>query len=160
MSKITFLNDTQSSYTEREDYFSLRVVYDPSIGNNRFIGFYYHDTDLLEFTVNRQTDLVKEMQIVISNHYEVINENRPIPMASGAGSICLSHPQHNDCDTFAMKIYNNCFEIIISSKPTEKYFSMGQILFGFDNEENLVSLIVTDVSEADINHAITELQTG
>lgn len=57
--------ETVLSHIEDEEYFPIRVAYDPSIESIRLVGFYYEDTDLLEFTVDRETGAVKKMQIVV-----------------------------------------------------------------------------------------------
>ena len=158
MNNVTLNNITQGSFLEHETYFPLRVIFDPSIGNNRFVGFYAGDTNLLEFAVDRTTGLIRKFQVVACDNYHVYDEERILPTTSLGGSVGLKNPPHNDCNVFLISVFNNCIDITISDNEAAEYYAEGQVLFGIDNTHNLVSIIITDVTEEDRSHIISELQ--
>ena len=147
------------SHIENEDYFPLRVVYDPSIESIRFIGFYYNDTDLLEFTVDRETGTVKEMQIVVCSHFQFVDDEFLTEDASES-VIHLDYAQHNDCDVFNLTVFRNAVQIIVSTQTTSIFTRCGQVTYGISSSGELVSVIVANMSVEDIAHTKTELSIG
>jgi hypothetical protein len=157
MNQITIYDDKQTSRVELEEYFPLRIVFDPAIGHNRFVGFYYGDKSLLEFTVDRQSGIVRQFQIVICENYQIKDSKRDIPVASETGVIALNYPAHFDCDTFILSAYRNCVEIALSSEAANEHYAVGQVLFGINRTHELVSIIVTGVTEEEMSHLENEL---
>lgn len=160
MNYFSFSEGAMHSQIECEAYFPLRVVYDPSSEQSHFVGFYFKDTDLLEFTVNKTDGLLKKMQIVLCGHYSRLSGPYIVPNAANESCVYLNHPQHNDCRHFFMKIYTNCIQIELSDISASEYHKCGQVLFGVDQEQHLVSVIVTQMSPAEIAHTVQELQLG
>ena len=158
MNKITFYDNNQTSRLELEDYFPLRVVFDSAIGNNRFIGFYSGDKNLLEFSVDRQSGILRKFQIVTCENYQIIDSERSIPAPSKTGTVAFNYSPHNDCDTFVLSTYNNCIEISLSSDAVFEYYAVGQVLFGVNQNNNLISVIVTEATKEELSHLIYELQ--
>ena len=147
------------SNIENEEYFPLRVVYDPSIESIRFVGFYYEDSDLLEFTVDRETGLIREMQIVVCNHFQFADHDyQPEPAESSI--IRLHYAQHNDCEAFMLTVYNNAIQIILSDESASAFYRFGQVTYGVSPSGELVSVLVSDMSESDIAHTREELSFG
>ena len=157
MNNLSFNEIDQVSCVECIEYFPLKVVFDPSFGGNHFIGFYGGDNNLLEFTVS-SANTVKRLQVVSCKNYEIIDSNFAPPHPAQSGCINLNYPQHNDCDSFKMSVYTDCIDIRISTKSATKYYAMSQVMFGMDDNEELVSLIITNLSHEEIAHTIFELQ--
>lgn len=146
------------SHIEIEDYFSLRVVYDSSVEGIRFIGFYNNDEDLLEISVNKDTGSLKKIQITICHTYQIINSNLDInSIIPNFSDLELIMPDHNECPAFMLEIYKDCASINLSQTPPSRYAKCGQAFFGIDNANNIVSIIVTQLTEADRSHIIEEL---
>jgi hypothetical protein len=147
---------TIPSHIVNEEYFPLRVVYDPSIESIRFVGFYYKDTDLLEFTVDRKTGAVKEMQIVVCSHFQFVNNIFP-PEYASESVIHLDYAQHNDCDVFNVTVFRNAVQIIVSSQTVAGISKCGQVTYGISATGELVSVLVSNMSTEDITHTKAEL---
>ena len=158
MNELSFSEIAQVSHIECEEYFPLRVVFDSSIGENRFVGFYCGEDSLLEFTVSRETNAVKKLQIVTCRDYKINDTNLVLPQHHKSGCIHLANSQHNDCDLFSMSIYADGIVINISQKDISKYYAMGQVLFGVGEDNELISLVITNLSVDERSHAIVELQ--
>lgn len=159
MHRFHFLPGTQSSRVENEAYFPIRVVFDSAMGTNRFAGFYFGARNLLEFTIDQTSGRVKEFQIVTCDRYHIFEEECTIPSATNFGGISFTGPQHNDCDTFFVEVYSNCFRILLSFAAPAVQYAVGQVLFGLDEGGELVSLTITNITPDDITHTISELQS-
>ena len=147
------------SHIENEDYFPLRVVYDPSIESIRFVGFYYGNTDLLEFTVDRETGLIKEMQIVVCSHFQFVDDEFLTDDASES-VIHFNYAQHNDCNVFNLTVFRNAIQIIVSNQTASVFSRCGQVTYGISSSGELVSVIVSNMSVEDIAHTKAELSIG
>lgn len=144
------------SYIECEEYFPLRVIYDKSTGNTDFIGYYYSDSGLLEFDVNRENNHIKQMQIVNCDKYSFVNADGPFHDDFEEGALCIPLPSHNDCDIFYVTVYRDSIEISISNEMAAKYFKSGQVIFGISSKGSLVSVLVTNMSDTEVEHAKNE----
>jgi len=159
MNNLLFNEIPQVSCIECIEYFPLRVVFDPSIGGNHFVGFYGGEDNLLEFTVSN-TNEVKKFQVVTCKDYEFIDTNFAPPHTEKSGCIKLSYPQHNDCDSFKLSVYSDSIHIILSANLATKYYEMGQVFFGVNDDNDLVSLLITNLNADEIQHTMFELQAG
>ncbi len=157
MKRIYLDQKELKSYIECEEYFPLRVVYDKSSGNTDFVGYYYSDSGLLEFDVNRENNHIKQMQIVNCDKYGFVDADGPCPDDFEEGALCIPLPSHNDCDIFYVTVYRDSMEISISTEPAVKYFKSGQVIFGISSKEHLVSVLVTNMTAAEVKHAKNEL---
>jgi len=158
MNELSFSEISQVSHIECEEYFPLRVVFDSSIGENRFVGFYGGEASLLEFAVSRETNAIKKLQIVTCKNYEIVDANLILPQHHKSGCIHLANSQHNDCDSFSMSIYADGIVIKISKRAVSKYYAMGQVLFGVGEDNELIALVITNLSANERFHTIVELQ--
>ena len=158
MNNFSITGASQASYVECEEYFPLRVIFDPSIGENHIVGFYGGEDNLLEFTVNSNTNIITKFQIVTCKNFDIIGSNLDLPDYEMSGSIHLDAPQHNNCDTFTMSVYADSIMIKLSANTTRRYYAMGQVLFGISDDNEIVTLIITELSAREIAHSIFELQ--
>ena len=147
---------TLLSHIEDEEYFPLRVVYDPSIESIRYVGFYFGDTDLLEFTVDRKTGLVRKMQIVVCSHFQFVDEEY-LPEETADAVLYFNYAKHTDCSTFRLTIFNNSVQVIISDINASVFYRCGQVIYGLSSTGELISVLVTDMSAEDIAHTQSEL---
>lgn len=150
---------TVLSHIEDEVYFPLRVVYDPSIESIRFVGFYYGNTDLLEFTVDRETGLIKKMQIVVCNHFQFVDDEY-FPEEADDAVLYLKYAQHIDCNTFRLTVFKNAVQVIVSDETASVFSRCGQVTYGISSSGELVSVIVANMSVEDIAHTKAELSIG
>lgn len=157
MNSITLTENIQVSNIECKEYFPLRVIFDSSVGGNRFVGFYGGDSNLLEFTVNSNTNAILKLQVVTCNNFEFLETNLLLPHPEKSGCVHLKNPQRNNCDTFSLTVYADGISIKISSASAGKYYAMGQVIFGVSDDNELVSLAITKLSADAISHTKSEL---
>lgn len=150
---------TVLSHIEDEEYFPLRVVYDPSIESIRFVGFYYEDTDLLEFTVDRETGAVKKMQIVLCSHFQFVDDEYQ-PEEADDAMLYFKYAQHTDCSTFQLTVFKNAVQVIVSEKNASVFSKCGQVIYGISSSGELVSVLVANMSSENIAHTRSELSIG
>ena len=156
MNSISFSNEALDSRVINEVYFPLKVVYDPSLGSD-YIGFYYGQTDLLEFSVSSYSHKLKGILLVTCNRYEVLDTDLPASAVSETGSLYIDLPQHNDCDTFLVRVHRNAVSILLSNKPVQRVIKCGQVLFGLSGENDLATVTVSEMTEQEIAHTTEEL---
>ena len=156
---IIIESGTILSHIEDEEYFPLRVVYTPSIETIRFVGFYYGDTDLLEFTVDKATGAVRKMQIVVCSHFHFADDEY-LPEEADDAVLYLKYAQHTDCNTFQLTVFKNAVQVIVSEKPASVFSKCGQIIYGISSSGELVSVLVTNMSVENIAHTKAELSIG
>ena len=157
--RIIIKPGTILSHIDNEEYIPLRVVYDSSIESIHFVGFYYKDTDLLEFAVDKETGLVRKMQIVVCSHFQFVDNEYPSEKADDAVPY-LYYPQHNDCSIFRLTVYKNAVKVVISNKAVSVFFRCGQVIYGLSSSGELVSVLITNMSVKDIAHTQSELSIG
>lgn len=146
------------SHIEIEDYFSLRVVYDSSVEGICHIGFYNIDEDLLEISVNKDTGILKKIQVTICHNYKIIDTDLDISnIIPDSSDLKFELPDHNECTAFMMEIYNDSAYIKLYQDPASRYIKCGQVLFGLSDANNIVSLIVTGLTETERTHITNEL---
>ena len=150
---------TVLSHIENEEYFPLRVVYDSSIDSIRFIGFYYNDTDLLEFTVDRETGFVRKMQIVVCSHFQ-FEDAEYFPEDVGESKVYLDYAQHNDCSIFKLTVFKNAVQVVVSDKTASTFSRCGQVTYGMSSSGELISVLVSEMTTEDIDHTKAELSIG
>ena len=160
MSSITFHSKTIDLNIINEDYFPIKVEHNPSIESTKYVGFYFGDTDLLEFSVDRETNSIRKFILVLCNHYEVLDMEFQSATVYKRGSISLNLPQHNECNFFRTLVYRNAVDILLSNKTVHSAIKCGQVLFGLSEDNELVSVTVVEMSENDIDHTIEELSQG
>ncbi len=157
MNRLLFADKIINSHIENEEYFPLRVVYDSSIENTQFVGFYCGDSDLLELSIDTDSKVIKKLQLVICNHYDFTNDGFINDFDCSSGSIGFDFTQHNDCDLFHVTVYTNAVKVILSDAEPTKYFSCGQVVFGILDDNIISSVIVTGMSASEIEHTKSEL---
>ena len=158
MNDIKVVLSNIDSHIKDEDYFPLSVSYDTIAEEVRHVGFYKNDDDLLELTVAKDSGRLITILLTICHHYSI--EDSCFDYSSILPSnddVTILLPDHNECDTFNMIVYTNCVVIHISVIKPSKYVKCGQVLFGIDSSNQICSLIVTEITETNINHIINEL---
>ena len=63
---IYLLSKTSCASVECKEYFPLYLWFDKSVENSEHIGLYYEDTDLLEFSVDSNTKMVRKMVLTLT----------------------------------------------------------------------------------------------
>lgn len=63
---IYLLSKTSCASVECKEYFPLYLWFDKSVENSEHIGLYYEDTDLLEFSVDSNTKMVRRMVLTLN----------------------------------------------------------------------------------------------
>lgn len=146
------------SQCQMEDYFPLIVLFDTNYDIPQHMGFYYEDTDLLEVVLDNKDNMVRKIMLVICQHFTVRNENiNTSNFHCIKGTLAMKIPDRTECDSFSVTLFNNGVKISVSANHAQTHFQMGQVIFGFDKEENLVELVCL-LSEKELFHCKTELE--
>lgn len=160
MNSVSIINTDLDLRVVNEDYFALKVVNDPSVESTKYVEFCFGNTDLLEFSINKESNLIKKFLLVLCNHFEVLDVDFRSDTTCESGCISIDLPQHNDCKTFSVQVYRNAVHIVLSSESVNRTIKCGQVLFGLSCDNDLVSVSVVEMTEHEVAHTIEELNLG
>ena len=156
---MDFTFDTTSKAQSKfisEDYFPAIVEFSSEELNNHFIEFNYKDTDMLELSAHSKTHALKRLTLTLCNHHEFVNENMIFP-SCGEGSLFIEGPDSTECSKFMLKVYNNGAKLELSDKPAVKHIKSGILIFSFSNDNELVTVYITNLTEKQLSHIKREL---
>ena len=147
-----------SSHFEKEEYLPIKIVFDSSYENIRHIGFYYEDTDLAEFTVDRTNGLVKKFVLVQCTNYTFSNHSMEIPKIEKTGALTFNYDSKFDCKSFSATVFSDGVMIELSDMKADSFCKCGQLILGFDSRKRILSIYITELSKDEIEHIIFELR--
>ena len=157
---IYLLSKTSCASVECKEYFPLYLWFDKSVENSEHIGLYYEDTDLLEFSVDCNTKIVRKMILTLSKHYRIMQSETVFPSDCLNGTIALLMDQRMNCTVFFTTVYQNGIVISLSENIVDRSYRMDKIIVSTDEDDNIVKIFVTDLTPDEINHTIRELHFG
>lgn len=157
---ILLFSKTSCASAECKEYFPLYLWFDKSVENSEHIGLYYEDTDLLEFSVDSNTKMVRKMVLTLNKHYKIMQSETVFPSDCVNGTIALLMDQHMNCPVFFTTVYQNGIVISLSENIVDRSYRMDKIIVSTDEDDNIVKIFVTDLTPDEINHTIRELHFG
>lgn len=157
MNNIYFTEEKTQSHIVNEEYFPFKLIYDSSIENSKFVGFYHSDTDLLEFTIDKKSNAVKKIQLVICSSYEIVNEAIQIPNCTAGHTAYIDLPQRNECTFFNVKVYNNGLRIDLNDCVSQSFYQCGNAVYGLSEDSTLCTIWFCGLSESNTAHIKFEL---
>lgn len=140
-----------------EDYFPAIVEFSLEELNNHFLEFNFKDTDMFELSVHPKTHAIKRFTLTLCNHYEMMETALDYPTCE-EGSLFIEGPDSTECNTFLLQVYNNGMQIKLSDSPVNKNIKSGHLIFSLSENDELVSVIISDLSEVELSHIKRELQ--
>lgn len=144
------------SRSMQEDYFPVIIEFSNEEINNLFIEFNYEDSDMFEITVDPETFSLKRFSLTLCNHYAIKDTELKIPEYE-EGSLFIAGPASTECDKFEADVYNDGVEIRTSSSIATRYLKSGQLIFALTENNDVSAVLITDLTQGDIDHAISEL---
>ena len=157
---INLITEIPVSFVECKKYFPLYLWFDKSIENIEHIGLYHEDTDLLEFSVDSNTKMIRKMVLTLNKNYKIMQSETVFPSDCMSGTIALLMDQHINCPVFCTTVYQNGIIITLSENIVDKSYRMDRIIISTDEDGNIVKIFITDLTPNEINHTIRELEFG
>ena len=151
---------TSSNYL-LEKYFPIKIHF----GNyneetlKNYIRVDYDKSNALEmlFDKNAQKEIV-EINLLLTNKFEVINNNIILPQNMDNGSISATNSYKIKADIFKVNIYNNGVELKFNNNPSKRSVLCGDVIFQFSEKLDINTIILTNISPELHRHIITELK--
>ena len=113
---------------------------------------------MFELSVHPKTNALKRLTLALCNHYEIMETALDYP-TSEEGSLFIEGPDSTECDTFLLRVYSNAVQIKLSDTPVNKSIKTGNLIFSLSEDNKLISVIISDLSEAELAHIKRELTT-
>lgn len=154
---IYTLNNTPvSSQIVNEDYLPLKVVYDDTVNCN-YIGFYNND-NLLEICTDKATGNIKRLVVINCKTFEFSDDSLAVPDAVEEGTLAVHLANRIECSNLSLTVFHDGVSIALSEESPQHYCRCGNVYYGFDQDgENLLNVIVAQMTEAEIGHIKDEL---
>ena len=80
----------------------------------------------------------------------------PIPDAE-EGIVVFDMPKHVDCADLWVTVFDDGLTIRVVDKLTVRYVRTGDVLFGVSSDDDLTSILLTNMSTEEVTHARAEL---
>ena len=160
MNSVSIISNNLDLHVVNEDYFALKVVNDSSVESTKYVEFCFGDTNLLEFSLDRKSNIIKKFMLVLCDNFKVLDEFLHLDTACETGCISMDLPRHNNCDSFIVSVYKNAVEIVLSNELVHRNVKCGQALFGLSHDNDLVSVTVVEMTAGEIAHTVEELNLG
>lgn len=153
---------TTSSYL-LEEYFPIKI----NFGNyneeshKTYLRIDYDDSNALEilFNKNKQKE-ISELNLLLASNFDVFNYDLIIPQITDNYSISLSKSEKNIANIFNVEIYNNCIKLAFENKTITSSVLCGNVIFSFDEEMKIISIILTNINSDVHDHIIKELENN
>ena len=128
-----------------DNYQYLRI--DKDVYNALEIGF-----------LREENKEISEITLIRTNSYKIINAEYFEKDEYEKKTLSLTKKDKKNVDMFEFEIYNNAILINFSNKKSTKNILCGDVLFKLDENNNILKIILLNVSEEVRNHTIEELK--
>lgn len=101
---------------------------------------------------------ISEITLIRTNSYQIIDNDYIEKEEYQEKTLSLTKQGLQNVDIFNLEIYNNAIILDFSNKKSTKNILCGQTLFKLDENNNILNIILLNVSEEVRNHTIEELK--
>lgn len=148
----------QNAQLLTEEFFPIIAVFSDKIEDIAHIGFYYQDTDLLEFAIDRKSGLIRSLTLTLCKHYKLFDETLRICDAPVEAPIPLDLPTKVECGYFNLEVYRDGIVAKLSEGDPVSKICAANIVFLLGPCEDIIGIAVTALSPNVISHCINELE--
>ena len=154
MSISTIEGKARTTY-RTEDFFAAIAVLGDELDYVKFVGLYNED-DLVELQLDPDVMAVSQVTLTNCRHFDDRAEAMPIPDAE-EGIVVVDMPKHVDCADLWVTVFDDGLTIRVVDKLTVRYVRTGDVLFGVSSDDDLTSILLTNMSTEEVAHARAEL---
>lgn len=145
------LDGTTTSRYVSDGYFPAIALIGEVQDGNAFVGFCGGD-DLVELQIDPYTRIIKQVTVLISRHYSVIDERMAIPPARD-GILQANMPPQNECPALCATAYRDGLSIRISESTPTSHVRCGDVVFGITSTGELSEILLTAMTREEADHA-------
>ena len=150
-------NEIIATTVTNDPYLLLEIIFGDEIDTYHHMGFYYEDTNLLEIGTDFYTKRIGRIVLVdCEEHFE--NSSKLIKPSCSEGTLFYEMPRQIECDIFRMDLFDDGVKFRLSSSDVVEYIKCGCVFFGFGAIDEIVEIIVADLSEKNIAHIKESLE--
>lgn len=143
--------ETIGTTVTNDPYLVLEIYFGDEADTYRHMGFYYGDTNLLEIGTDYHTKRIGRMVLVdCEEHFE--NSGKLTKPSCPEGTLFYEMPREIECDAFRMDLFDNGVKFRLSSSNAVEYVKCGCVYFGFGTSDEIVEIIVAELTESDMTH--------
>ena len=138
-----------------EDFFAAIAILGKELDFVRFVTMYRED-DVIELQLDPDVMAVSQVTLTNCRHFDDRAEAMPIPDAE-EGIVVVDMPKHVDCTDLWVTVFDDGLTIRVVDKLTVRYVRTGDVLFGVSSDDDLTSILLTNMSTEEVAHAHAEL---
>ena len=139
-----------------EQFFPLTIEFGTQHDLCRFAEYSFGDSDVLDFILNWETRFPEKMTLVICGHYRIVDASAPETILSEANST-FPDLRTTECKTFNLSIFKDGVALKLSNVQASNHCRIGQAIFEFSPDQELVQIWITKMSEKEIEHLKGEI---
>lgn len=154
----TFKSGLAESFFESDPYIPMNIVFGQEDLDVDRIGLYGPNGDLLEIAVSLSTHEIRELTLVHCDSYHISDEGIILPRAEH-GILALNMPDHVDVTSFNLEIFVDGIRFAFGCSSSSVHLQMGNVIFGFSEEENKVAeILVSGIAPDSIREMVSVLE--
>lgn len=138
-----------------DDYFAAIAVLGKELDYVRFVGLYQGD-DLIELQLDPDSMTVSQITLTSCRHFDVFSGPMPVPAAE-EGVLAVAMPKRAKYSDLWMTVYDDGLLIRVVDKLSARYVRAGDVVFGVSCDEDLTSILLTNMTSEEVSHARAEL---
>ena len=138
-----------------EDFFAATAILGKELDFVRFVTMYRED-DVIELQLDPDVMAVSQVTLTNCRHFDDRAEAMPIPDAE-EGIVVVDMPKHVDCTDLWVTVFDDGLTIRVVDKLPVRHVRMGNVMFGVSADDDLTSILLTNMSTEEVAHAHAEL---
>ena len=134
-----------------DPYFPAIAVIGEEQDGNTFAGFCSGD-DLVELEIDPYTRTIKQVTVIVSSHYSVVDERMAIPLARD-GILQANMPPQSERPALCAIAYRDGLSLRISESLPSSHIRCGDVVFGITSGGELSEILLTAMTHEEADHA-------
>ena len=142
---------TIDTVVTNDPYLVLEINFGDEADTYRHMGFYYGDTNLLEIGTDFHSKRIGRMVLVdCEEHFE--KSGKLTKPSCPEGVLYYEMPRKIECDIFRMDLFDDGVKFRLSPSDAVEHIKCGCVYFGFGSADEIVEIIVAELSREDMTH--------
>ena len=141
-----------------EEYIPLKFISDKKNTSLDYARYSKDNKSLLEFAYETNSKQLYRILLVLCENFSINDCCFSLPASFDLGSLVFEESVDNECSVFHCEVFKDAVTIKLSESKLNKSIISDNILWEVDDENELISITLFNLSQKEIEHTITELQ--
>ena len=141
-----------------EEYIPLKFISDKKNTSLGYVRYSKDNKSLLEFTFEASSKQLYRILLVLCEDFSVNDCYFSLPVAFEYGSLLFEESIDKECSVFYCEVFKDAVTIKLSERKVNNSIISDNILWEIDDQNELISITLLNLSKKEVEHTITELQ--